>query len=127
MTRALGIVITTGRLVEYLLMNIVKLTFYFFLFLLVGCSASSVVKPGSSAHPNEDGRTGIIRYLYEGGAYLRKERRNAAYKRMFENCKGRYIIISETLKHKDGTMITEKNSSSGADSQYVYIEYKCLK
>ena len=108
-------------------MNIIKLTIYIFILLLLGCSASSVVKPGgSNSAKSEESRTGIIRYLNQGAPFLIKRRRNEVYQRMAENCNGKYIIVNESIRYVDDARPSKGKSTDGSGSQYVYIEYKCL-
>ena len=99
---------------------------------LFGCSASSVVKPGNSQHSkyapqNESDRTGVIKYLNQGATFVRNSRREDAYKQMHSECGGRYNIVNEGIRAEGGAIIPIGNSAIYADSQYVYIEYKCLK
>lgn len=92
---------------------------------LVGCSASNVVKPeGKSnskyAPQNEAGINGIVKYLNKGGEFVKKTRRDDAYKKMYENCNGKYNIVNEDIRYEGRT----RNLYVGP--QYIYIEYKCL-
>lgn len=92
---------------------------------LVGCSASNVVRPeGKSnskyAPQNEAGRNGVVKYLNKGGEFVKKARRDDAYKKMYENCNGEYNIVNEDVRYDGGA----RNPYVGP--QYIYIEYKCL-
>jgi len=100
-------------------------------FVLVGCSASNVIRPeGKSnskyAPKNEAGRNGIVKYLNKGPEYVKKARREDAYKIMYQNCNGKYNIVNENIRYEDGTNNLIVNSTIYSGLQYIYIEYKCL-
>jgi len=112
-------------------MEIIKILVLYSLLLLLGCSASSVVKPGNTkskyAPQNEGNRTGIVKYLNQGASFVRESRREDAYKQMHENCGGKYNIVNEGIRSEGGTIVPIGNSAMYADSQYMYIEYKCIR
>jgi len=98
----------------------------------LGCSATSVIQPGSSSKSkyapiNEEVRTGIIRYLNQGASFVRNSRREDAYKKMYNFCNGKYTILNEGIRSEGGVITPIGNSATFSDIQYVYIEYRCVK
>ncbi len=103
---------------------------------LSGCSASMVTPPGTgvqmaNAPINEANRPGVIRYLNEGAATIRKKRRQDAYNQMQKACGGPYAIDSESEK-VDGSTTSIEPTQRGVDattstSKYWYIAFHCVK
>lgn len=101
--------------------------FIVILFILSGCGAKNVVKPGGKsdskyAPQNEASRNGIVKYLNDGSSYIVKSRREDAYKIMYQNCNGKYNIVNEKVGSKGGA----NRHASYSFPEYMYIEYKCL-
>jgi len=99
--------------------------------LLCGCSASQVIKPGTTptseyAPENERARNGIVKYVSAGSDSVIKARRENAYKIMYESCGGKYKIVNESLKSEGGMISAYGSSAFYSDTQYVYIEYQCI-
>lgn len=99
---------------------------------LSGCSAGMVVKPGTNSNSpfapvNEGERPGIVRYLNEGAQFVKEARRNDAYRQMYDACSGKYKILREGPRSEGGVIIPSGNSAIYADSQYIYIEFECVK
>lgn len=100
-------------------------------FVLSGCGASMVSTRGDSksayAPTNEkDARIGTVKYLNEGFAGAKKKRREAAYRKASQYCKGPYKINSEGPNSEGGAAISP--SPWGAvysSSQYWYINFQC--
>ena len=98
---------------------------------LTGCTASQVISPGSNqsspyAPVNEASRGGIVKYLNEGAGFVKRSRRESAYKKMYESCGGSYEIVKEGTNLEGGVIVPAGNSAVWANSQYVYIEYRCV-
>jgi hypothetical protein len=99
---------------------------------LIGCAAQMVVNPGSQADSpyspiNEASRPGIIRYLSEGAQPVKEARRNDAYRKMYEACGGKYRILREGSRSEGGVVVPTGSGALYADSQYIYIEFECVK
>jgi len=109
----------------------IKILLLFLFLVLLGCSASNVIKPGNTnskyAPQNERNRTGVVKYLNQGASFVRESRREDAYKQMHNNCNGKYNIVNEGVRSEGGTIIPIGNTAMYAASQYMYIEYICIK
>ncbi|WP_434676243.1 hypothetical protein [Pseudomonas sp. D3-10] len=96
---------------------------------LFGCmSADMVSSPSTSsgyAPINEGSRSGVVKYLNDGAPYVRKQRRQDAYKQMHEACKGNYRIDAEGANAEGGSVINIGTSSFWAQSNYWYIQFSC--
>jgi hypothetical protein len=97
----------------------------------LGCSATMVEKPGgTSSSPyapvNEASRGGVVKYLNEGAKSIRNKRREDAYKKMYEACRGPYRIVAEGPQAEGGVVIQiSPTSSVYSSSQYWYIQFSC--
>ncbi len=96
-----------------------------------GCTSTMVVKPGKVspskyAPINESSRRGIIKYLNQGASPVITQRREDAYKKMYEACGGKYRIIAEGPRMEDGVILPAGNTMMYAQQQYVYIEFECI-
>jgi len=104
---------------------------YFFFISLVGCSAKMVINPNQSNSPyapiNETYRLGLIKYLNQGAQPVRDARRDDAYRQMFQACNGKYNIIREGPRSEGGVIIPVGNASMYSNTQYIYIEFMCIK
>lgn len=99
--------------------------------LLTSCSAKMVVKPGDTSNKyapiNEESRPGIIRYLNEGVASVKKARRDDAYRKMYEICSGKYKIVSEGAANKQQISTNAYSGVVSGNSEYIYIHFECIK
>jgi hypothetical protein len=79
--------------------------------LVAGCSASMVNSPGTSSEAspfapvNEDTRPGVVKYLNNGADFVIQQRREDAYKQMYEACGGKYRIDGEGPQVQDGVVM----------------------
>lgn len=79
-----------------------------------GCTAQMVKSAGVSTSPyapQNESRSGLVRYLNAGAEFVVKRRREDAYKRMFESCAGPYRITAEG-DVTDGRVVTSTASGS---------------
>lgn len=101
-----------------------------FLFVLFSCgSADHVTKPTKPKYaPKGYAAKGVVKYLNQGADFVIKNRRENAFKKMYDSCGGEYKILSEGSK-REGGMVTQGfgNSLLVMDSDYWYISYQCLK
>lgn len=110
-----------------------------FVVMFAGCSAEQRVTRGESMYgPINESRGGEIRYLAEGANFVVSERREDAYRRMFQQCGGRYVIDREwnaadgevTVGSASATSVYGTAFASGeAYSKgvvYRYIAYSCV-
>lgn len=73
-------------------------------------------------------RGGIVRYLNQGAEFVRKARRDDAYRRMHEHCRGRYRIVSEGPE-KGGEAVVAPLGDTwiAATTEYWSIKFECLE
>lgn len=99
--------------------------------LLWGCSAHMVVRPRSEQSEfgpiNETERPGIVKYLNAGAQSIRSARRDDAYRKMHHACDGRYKITKEGPRSEGGAIIPIGSGAVYAESQYLYISFKCVE
>jgi hypothetical protein len=64
---------------------------------LSGCATASMVETrGESQYgPTNETRGGRVKYVQNGAEFIVKARREDAYKRMWDQCGGKYRILSE--------------------------------
>ncbi len=97
---------------------------------LAGCmSAEMVSSPtsGSAYAPvNENTRSGVVKYLNDGAGFVRKQRREDAYKQMHDACGGGYRIDAEGSNAEGGTIVSSGSGSVWAQSTYWYIQFSCI-
>jgi len=100
------------------------------LLVLTGCmSAQMVSAPNSEsayAPVNESSRPGIVKYLNDGAGYVRKQRRDDAYKQMHEACSGPYRIDAEGSNVEGGIVMSSGSGTFWAQSNYWYIQFSCI-
>ena len=96
--------------------------------LLAGCtSAQMVLAPNSGsayAPVNEAARPGIVKYLKDGADFVRRQRREDAYKQMHDACGGAYRINAEGSSAEGGAVINSGSGSFFAQSNYWYIAFR---
>lgn len=112
-------------------MKRIKTLFTVFSFLWVaGCTSAQMVSSpnsGSAYAPvNESSRSGIVKYLNDGADFVRKQRREDAYKQMHDVCGGRYKIDAEGTSAEGGAIVNSGPSSFWMQSNYWYIQFSCL-
>lgn len=101
------------------------------LFLLGGCaSASFVTKPKLPKHAPKDYKPiGVVKYLNQGAYTITESRREDAFKKMSESCKGSYKVLQES-ERPDNFATTTYNSTTNSlntfSSNYWYIRYECI-
>lgn len=118
---------------EVVMKHIIKyLARGFSLLLLGGCTATMIIEPGKNknsayAPVNENSRYGLIKYYFSVFDYANQARREDAYKQMYEVCGGKYKIITEEVKSEGGTAMPLGDRTIYHDSQYIYIEFECVR
>jgi hypothetical protein len=99
--------------------------------LLGGCASADMVSSPNSgsayAPSNESSRAGVVKYLNDGAGFVRKQRRENAYKQMFTACNGRYNIDAEGSSPEGGASIASGKSTYWMQSNYWYIQFSCLQ
>lgn len=98
-----------------------------------GCSASMVSTRGagdSKYAPVNDAKGGTVSYLNQGAKGVIQSRRNDAYKKMHDFCKGEYRIAKEYPRDK-GSFGVVSPAPWGAttlndSSEYIYIDFECV-
>jgi hypothetical protein len=102
--------------------------------MLSGCvSATMVNTRGDSASQyapvNEKSNPGgVVKYLNQGAKSVRKSRREAAYKQMYEYCNGAYQIASEGERLQDGASMVIPAAFPGVihdQEKWWYIDFEC--
>ena len=98
---------------------------------LTACAAQMVSSPGAAstsayAPVNEASRGGIVKYLNEGADFVRKPRREDAYKQMYSACNGKYRIDAEGPKAEGGAITVFGDSAFYSESVYWYIQFSCV-
>lgn len=92
-------------------------------------SADMVSAPNSGsvyAPVNESSRSGIVKYLNDGADFVRKQRREDAYKQMHDACGGRYKIDAEGSSTEGGSVINSGTATFWSQSHYWYIQFSCV-
>jgi len=97
---------------------------------LTGCTSAEMVSSpnsGSAYAPvNEGSRGGVVKYLNDGADFVRKQRRDDAYKQMHDACNGAYRIDTEGSNAEGGAVITSGSGAFWAQSHYWYIQFSCV-
>jgi hypothetical protein len=75
---------------------------------------------------------GTVKYLADGADFVVRSRREDAYKKMYEDCHGRYSIVDETIEKEGGAAAVAPSYNGGATAfaapfTYVYITYECVE
>lgn len=96
-------------------------------FLLLSSCSSTVTKDLtiSKFAPKDYQPAGQVKYLNEGAKFIVESRREDAFKKMHEMCKGAYEIIHEGAENTSPSYHAGMNSIYTTRSQYVYIDFKC--
>jgi hypothetical protein len=89
-------------------------------------SSPGATSTSAYAPINEASRGGIVKYLNEGADYVRKQRREDAYKQMHAACSGKYRIDAEGSKAEDGMVTVFGGSAFMSESQYWHIKFSCV-
>jgi hypothetical protein len=89
-----------------------------------------VSPPGTSSSTyaplNEQSRSGIIKYLNQGAPSVIRDRREDAYKQMYQACGGFYTIDAEGPKVEGGVVTSMPTGLVYAQTQYWYIQFSCV-
>lgn len=93
-----------------------------FLVLVTSCSSITVKSIGKTSKyaPKGHQETGIVKYLNTGMDWVIEQRREDAYRAMYESCNGSYQITRE------GNQTQFQASWSSWDQNYWMIEFKCV-
>ena len=98
---------------------------------LAGCTSAQMVSSpnsGSAYAPvNEGSRSGIVKYLNDGADFVRKQRREDAYKQMHDVCNGSYKIDAEGSSAEGGSVVNSGTASFWTQSNYWYIQFSCVR
>lgn len=97
---------------------------------VAGCSAKLISAPGAKsgsafAPVNEGSLPGVVRYSAKGIKPIVNARREAAYKKMFETCNGKYRIVGESSDSKGGVIIPVGNMAAYSANKHIYIHFEC--
>jgi hypothetical protein len=91
---------------------------YFLFLFLVSCGSVMVTEPTTSQYaPKNYKGKGMIKYLNNGADSIIKERREDAFKNMYEKCNGKYSILNESDVPPDGHEVGGFN--------YWYLTFQC--
>jgi hypothetical protein len=101
---------------------------------IIGCTSATLVKaPGSSDIPSEysplnkpDDNLGTVAYLNEGAKAVRDARRKDAYKKMYEACSGKYVLLGEGSSESNPTFTSYESTTFSTTPTTVYINFKCV-
>lgn len=88
---------------------------------LIGCTAQMINPAGSSgssyAPLNDRDRPGLVKYLTDGAGFIVSQRRESAYKQMFESCGGPYRIIAEGQRVEGGVVVSSTTAAGSATAR----------
>jgi hypothetical protein len=108
-----------------------KHLYILFLWILAGCTAQVVSQPGGISRSryapiNETSRSGMVKYLNQGAKGIIEARREDAYRKMYNSCNGNYEIVKEGPNSEGGIGTNVSGTLYLSESQYWYIEYRCI-
>ena len=105
-----------------------------------GCGAQMVSTRGNASSKyapinEKDANGGVIKYLNDGAAFVVQQRRDDAYKQMYNYCNGKYKIVKEGPQAEGGYAYTQSGQTENpfnavttfGTSQYWYIWFECEK
>ncbi|MCG7584591.1 hypothetical protein [Photobacterium sp. OFAV2-7] len=111
------------------------ISIFFSALLLIGCSAGEIQSNTdhlSPYAPLNASDTGIhsIAYLDEGADLVRDARREDAFKKMFDYCDGRYVLLDEQGQVVGGNQTIHQETLDGyisttLSSRYRTFYFKC--
>src|SRR5690348_16990394 len=85
---------------------------------VVACGAQMISSAGSSGSPyaplNDGKRLGLVKYQIDGADFIVRRRREDAYKKMYESCGGRYLIVAEGAREENGMVVSTVTESGTA-------------
>jgi hypothetical protein len=96
-----------------------------FLIFLTSCATKSidVQKPTKPEHsPSDYNPKGVVKYYNQGNDSIIALRKEDAFKRMSENCNGKYKVLEEGVRNEGGVIVY----GVFAQDQYWYITYECI-
>lgn len=70
---------------------------------------------------------GQVRYLNAGASFVINARRESAYKKMFDECGGKYVITSEVAQDAGTAMMFQGNMGYAAPTNYAVINFECVR
>jgi hypothetical protein len=71
-------------------------------------------------------RTGVVSYDNDDFGFIKKRRREDAYKQMYESCNGPYQIVAEGPKSDGAAVKTGYDGTTRvSEGQRWYIQYRC--
>jgi len=69
-----------------------------------------------------------VKYLNEGADFVRKSRREDAYRQMHAACGGAYRIESEGPRSGGSVLVGANDDTAVAlDTEYWYIQFSCVQ
>lgn len=96
-------------------------------------TATIVKEPGTSSIPSEyaplnkqDDLYGIVSYLDEGAQSVRDARRENAFKKMYESCEGKYLLLEEGNSESNPMFSTYGNTTFTTTSTTVFLKFECV-
>ena len=103
--------------------------------LVISCSGIRIHKyPNVTDIPREyapmndyKNNYGVVSYLNEGVSSIRKARREESFKKMYELCNGKYVIIEEKNSETDPLYIVNENMIGSVSSTYVFFKFECVE
>lgn len=70
---------------------------------------------------------GTVRYLNAGSSGVIASRRENAFKKMFDECNGKYVITSEGGQDAGAAMLFQGNLGYAAPTSYAVINFECVQ
>lgn len=87
------------------------------LFFLVSCGSTMITEPVTSEYAPEGYKdVGTVRYSTSGLGFIVQQKRESAFRKMYEVCNGKYKIVNEEI-------MSGKATSS---KKYIYLHFQCL-
>lgn len=98
------------------------------MFALSGCAAQMMRTSGESEYaPVNEGNGGQVRYLAAGIPPVQRARREDAYRQMYEQCQGRYRILSESSESAGAIVQPVGTSAMVHQGSWRYIDFECVQ
>jgi hypothetical protein len=93
------------------------------LLFLTACGSTDVTLPTRPEHAPKDYKPkGMVKYNNAGMDSVKAKRKEDAFKRMSDNCNGKYKVLDEGAKAEGGIV----TSGVLVPTEFWYISYECL-
>ncbi|MGE3608026.1 MAG: hypothetical protein AB7I27_00460 [Bacteriovoracaceae bacterium] len=99
--------------------------------MLTSCATSTMIQNPRDVPkyaPKGYKQTGSVKYLNQGADSVIADRRNDAFKQMYESCNGDYRVISES--NQATTRTISSNGYGGLNAydgnHYMFIDFECV-